>query len=119
MTNISSIDQITTLLQIIGQPSRLQILLAIGKGEACVCHLEAMLGLRQAALSQHLMALREAGLVTDRRASRFIYYHLADARLLGLLRQMAEMQGVSLPEMSPSPACECPNCNSQRDEGAK
>jgi DNA-binding transcriptional ArsR family regulator len=110
MTNISTIDQITTLLQIIGQPSRLQILLAIGKGEACVCHLEAMLGLRQAALSQHLMALREAGLVTDRRESRFIFYRLADPRLLDVLHQVAEIQNVTLPEISPSPACDCPNC---------
>jgi ArsR family transcriptional regulator len=113
------VDHIATLLQTIGNPARLQILLAIGEGEVCVCHLEAMLGLRQAYLSQHLMALREAGLVTDRRASRFIFYHLADPRLLGLLRQMAEMQGLRLPELAPSPACECPNCSSQRDEGCK
>ena len=113
MTNISSIDQITDLLQIIGQPARLQILLGIGQGEACVCHLEAMLGLRQAHLSQHLMALREAGLVTDRRESRFIYYRLADGRLLDVLHQVAEIQDVTLPEISASPACDCPNCRGQ------
>ena len=94
-------------------------MLAIGEGEACVCHLEATFGWRQAYLSQHLMALREAGLVADRRASRFIYYHLVNPRLLGVLREMAEMQDVSLPELSPSPACECPNCTRQRDEGCK
>ncbi len=119
MANISSVDQIATLLQTIGNPARLQILLAIGEGEMCVCHLEAMLGLRQAYLSQHLMALREAGLVTDRRASRFIFYHLADPRLLGVLRQMSDLQGVSLPELEPSPTCECPNCAKQRDECCK
>jgi DNA-binding transcriptional ArsR family regulator len=111
MTNISSVDQIATLMQSLGSPARLQILLAIGEGEACVCHLEATLGWRQAYLSQHLMALREAGVVTDRRASRFIFYHLADPRLLGVLHQMAEMQGVSLPELSPSSACDCPKCS--------
>jgi DNA-binding transcriptional ArsR family regulator len=119
MANISSVDQIATLFQTVGHPARLQILLAIGEGEVCVCHLEAMLGLRQATLSQHLMALREAGLVTDRRASRFIFYHLADARLLGVLRQMSEMQGVNLPELAPSPTCECPNCSKPRDEGCQ
>ncbi len=119
MTNISSIDQITNLLQIIGQPARLQILLAIGTGEACVCHLEAMLGLRQAHLSQHLMALREAGLVTDRRESRFIFYRLADPRLLDVLHQVAGIQNVTLPEISPSSACDCPNCRSQCGEGCK
>lgn len=62
MTNISTFDEIAHLLQTIGQTARLQILLAIGEGEACVCHLEAALGWRQAYLSQHLMALREAGM---------------------------------------------------------
>ncbi len=119
MANISSLDQITTLLQTVGHPVRLQILLAIGEGEACVCHLEATLGRRQAYLSQHLMALREAGLVTDRRESRFIFYRLADPRLLGVLRQVAEMQDTTLPELSPSPSCECPNCSSERGPGCK
>jgi DNA-binding transcriptional ArsR family regulator len=110
MTNISSIDQITNLLQIIGQPARLQILLAIGEGEACVCHLEAMLGLRQAHLSQHLMALREAGVVSDRREGRYIHYRLRNPALLALIRQAADLEHVTLPELAPSPDCCCPNC---------
>jgi DNA-binding transcriptional ArsR family regulator len=114
--NISPIDQFSSLLQTISHPARLQILLAISGDELCVCHLEAMFGWRQSYLSQHLMALREAGLVTDRRESRFIFYRLVEPRLIGVLRQIAETQGVSLPELSPSPACECPNCTSQRGE---
>jgi DNA-binding transcriptional ArsR family regulator len=110
MTNISSIEQVAALLQVIGQESRLQILLAIGEGETCVCHLEAMLGLRQATLSQHLMALREAGVVTDRRSGRYIHYRLRDPALLGLVRQAAQLQGLELPSLAPSPDCDCPNC---------
>jgi DNA-binding transcriptional ArsR family regulator len=119
MMNISSIDQIASLLQTIGHPARLKILLAIGDNEACVCHLEATFGWRQAYLSQHLMALRQVGLVTDRRESRFIFYRLANPRLLGVLREIAEIQSISLPKLSPSLACDCPNCTSQRGEGCK
>jgi DNA-binding transcriptional ArsR family regulator len=119
MSNISSVDQIATLLQAAGHPVRLQILLALGEGEACVCHLEATLGRRQAYLSQHLMALREAGLVTDRRESRFIFYQLADPRLLNVLRQVAEIQKVDLPALAPSPSCDCPQCSTQRGDGCK
>ncbi len=118
MTNISSLDAVTSVLQVIGQPTRLKILLAIGGGEACVCHLEAALDIRQATLSQHLMALREAGLVADRREGRFIYYHLADPRLIAVLEQVAGMQGVTLPALAPSPSCECPNC-SKEEKGCK
>ncbi|NWG07099.1 MAG: winged helix-turn-helix transcriptional regulator [Chloroflexi bacterium] len=50
-------EQISPLLSAIASPQRIAILLAIGTGEACVCHLEASLGWRQAYISQHLMAL--------------------------------------------------------------
>jgi len=116
MTNMSSIEPVATLLQAIGQESRLQILLAIGEGETCVCHLEAMLGLRQATLSQHLMALREAGIVCDRREGRYIHYRLRDPALLDIVRQAAVLQGLALPELAPSPECDCPNCCKQRQE---
>ena len=42
--------------------ARLHILEALEQEEACVCHLEALLGLRQAYISQHLALLRQAGL---------------------------------------------------------
>ncbi len=116
-TNISSIEEIASLLQTIGQPARLQILLAIGEGETCVCHLEATFGWRQAYLSQHLMALRKAGILLARREGRYIHYRLNDPALLGLIRQAAVMQGAALPDLAPSPDCGCPNCRCKR-EGA-
>jgi ArsR family transcriptional regulator len=110
MMNISSVEQVASLLQTIGQGSRLQILLAIGEGEACVCHLEATFGWRQAYLSQHLMALRKAGIVLTSRQGRNVHYRLSDPRLLELIRRAAEIHGVALPKLAPSPDCSCPNC---------
>ncbi|KAF0106657.1 MAG: ArsR family transcriptional regulator [Anaerolineaceae bacterium] len=110
MMNMSSFKELARLLQTIGQPARLQILLAIGEGETCVCHLEAAFGWRQAYLSQHLMALRKAGVLEGRRAGRFIHYRLSDLRLLAIIRQAAELRNVSLPDLAPSPGCGCPNC---------
>jgi len=103
MTNVSPVDKIATLLQTVGQPARLQILLVIGENEACVCQLEAILHWRQAYLSQHLMALRKTGIVVTIRHGRKIHYRLSNARLLDLIRQAAELQQVTLPELlSPS-----------------
>ena len=110
MTNISSVERISDLFQVIGQEARLQILLAIGKRETCVCHLEAVLGWRQAYISQHLKALREAGLVSDRRQGRYIHYRLIEPALLDLIFQAAKMRGVTLPDLAPSQECGCPNC---------
>ena len=116
MTKTSTdLEKVSDLLQVISPAPRLEILLGIGAGEACVCHLEAMFGLRQAALSQHLMALREAGVVTDRREGRYVFYRLSDPALLGLVRQAAQLQGLELPALAPSPDCECPNCSEQKN----
>jgi DNA-binding transcriptional ArsR family regulator len=82
---------------LLGQPARLNILLAINSGQACVCHLESVLGLRQAYISQQLMLLRDAGLVQTERSGRHIYYSLTDLRWLELIRQAAAIQQVTLP----------------------
>jgi ArsR family transcriptional regulator len=113
-TNMSSTEEVAHLLQTIGQPARLQILLAIGEDETCVCHLESILGWRQAYLSQHLMALREAGIVSDRREGRYIHYRLSNPSLLTIIHQVAAIQAVELPRLSPSPDCNCPNCSREK-----
>jgi DNA-binding transcriptional ArsR family regulator len=115
MTNMSPVEQVASLLQTIGQESRLQILLAIGEGEPCVCHLEATFGWRQAYLSQHLMALRKAGIVVTSRQGRNIHYRLSDPRYLTVIRQAAALQDVTLPELAPSPECTCPNCSKEKE----
>ena len=104
--------QPANIFRLLGQPNRLAILLAIGGGEACVCHLEAVLGVRQATISQHLMALRNAGLVTTVRKGRHVYYRLNDPQILEIIRLAAEIAGSSLPELPacPVPGCPCPHC---------
>jgi ArsR family transcriptional regulator len=103
-------------LQAIASPQRVAILLAIGRGEACVCHLEAALGWRQAYISQHLMSLRKADILTDRREGRYVYYRLKNASLLDLITGAASLSGLSTETVSAlintqsHPACECPQC---------
>jgi ArsR family transcriptional regulator, arsenate/arsenite/antimonite-responsive transcriptional repressor len=110
------LQAVALLLETISPLTRLQILLAIGTGEACVCHLETALGLRQAYISQHLMALRKAGILQDRREGRYIFYRLRDASLLDLIIVSATLSGVSAETISAlintriNPSCECPQC---------
>jgi ArsR family transcriptional regulator len=44
--------------------------------ELCVCELTYAIGVSQPHISRHLAQLREQGLVTDRRASTWIYYRI-------------------------------------------
>ena len=110
-------EQIAIPLQAIASPQRIAILLAIGTGEACVCHLEASLGWRQAYISQHLMALRKADILLDRREGRYVYYRLANASFLDLITASARLSGFSADVISPlintkkNPSCECPQCS--------
>jgi ArsR family transcriptional regulator len=109
-------EQIASPLEAIASPQRVAILLAIGRGEACVCHLEAALGWRQAYISQHLMALRKADVLQDRREGRYIYYRLTDSSLLDLVLASARLSGLSTESVSAlintrvHPSCECPQC---------
>jgi DNA-binding transcriptional ArsR family regulator len=110
--------EIAAPLGAIAPSQRVAILLAIGKSEACVCHLEAALGWRQAYISQHLMALRKANVLTDRRKGRYIYYQLKDPSLLDVLLDFARLSGLSAESISAlintqgNPSCECPQCAS-------
>jgi DNA-binding transcriptional ArsR family regulator len=85
------------LFKILMHPTRLSILDVLRGGEQCVCHMEAVLGLRQAHISQHLMVLREAGLVTDRRDA---FMGAADS-----------VQPRKSPAVKKQHACPCPKCN--------
>jgi len=54
--------------------TRLEIVRLLSHGERCVCELQEVLGAAQSRLSFHLRALKDAGLVTDRREGRWVYY---------------------------------------------
>lgn len=109
-------EKISLLFEVIGKPVRTRIIQAIGKGEACVCHLESVLGLRQAYLSQHLMALRAAGILATRREGRYIFYRIRDKRLLELIRMAGIIAGVpktdleALFQTATHSQCKCPSC---------
>ena len=78
----------TTYLKTLAHEGRLMILCHLGSGEKSVSELEALLQMRQAAVSQMLARLREEGLVATRRDGKTIYYSLANEdtrRVIGLL----------------------------------
>lgn len=65
-------------LKTLAHSGRLMILCHLASGEKSVSELEALLDLRQAAVSQMLARLRDEGLVATRREGKTIFYSLAD-----------------------------------------
>ena len=62
------------LFHALSDQTRLSILQRLRFGERCVCDLTDALDAAQSRLSFHLKVLKDAGLVTDRREGRWMYY---------------------------------------------
>lgn len=58
------------------EPTRTQIVRALEVGALSVSELAAALGHSETAISQHLRVLRQGGVVSPKRAGRFVYYTL-------------------------------------------
>jgi len=56
--------------------NRIRGLLALRKGELCVCQITELFGLAPSTISKHLSILSQAGLVASRKDGRWIYYKL-------------------------------------------
>ncbi len=97
------------LCSLLSHPARLRILDELRRGEACVCHLQAVLGQPQPYISQQLRVLRDAGVVTDRREGNNIYYQLADERVIRLLEESLGQAGAA----TRPTACPCPRCQAE------
>jgi ArsR family transcriptional regulator len=104
------------LFKLLTHPVRIAILQILRQDEACVCHIEAALGYRQAYLSQQLAVLREGGLIIDRRDGWNVYYQLSNRNVLTLLDAVAEMVNKPDRKIPSRPLnCPCPKCNTPEE----
>jgi ArsR family transcriptional regulator, virulence genes transcriptional regulator len=78
-------EQASALLRAMGNPQRLHILLLLAEHERSVIELEALVGLSQSAVSQHLARLRQTGLVRFRRDGQMTYYALEGPEVQSIL----------------------------------
>ena len=113
MAMITELIQPATIFKTLMHPTRLSILEILRDGEQCVCHLEAVLGYRQAYISQHLMILKDAGLVEDRREGARLFYRVAKPEGFDLVDAASRLSGVVTNPVIPERVkeCPCPKCN--------
>ncbi|WP_395673936.1 ArsR/SmtB family transcription factor [Inquilinus sp.] len=72
------------IFQALADPTRRAVFERLADGELSVTELKAGFAVSQPAISQHLAALRRAGLVAERRDGRFVYYRAAPGGLAPL-----------------------------------
>ena len=113
--SMDAYDPQARLFRTLMHPARLGILDILRSGEACVCHLEAALGYRQAYISQQLMVLRDADLVEDRRDGLNIYYRVVKPWIFDVMDSASAALGkrVKSRRSVVAESCACPNCASK------
>jgi DNA-binding transcriptional ArsR family regulator len=104
------------LLKAVAHPFRIRVLEVLSEDEECVCHLSALFDRPQPYVSQQLAALKEAGLLVDRREAQRVFYRSADSRITHLLEIARSLTGASrypaAEPRAPVPGCGCPKCDS-------
>ena len=88
--------RMAVIIKAMGHPSRLAMLLALAKGELCVCALKEIVGADMSTVSKHLSLMRSAGLVEDRKQGLKVFYRLTRpciVEFLNCIDTMVEAKG--------------------------
>ncbi|RJQ52417.1 MAG: ArsR family transcriptional regulator [Nitrospiraceae bacterium] len=91
------------LIKLVAHPARIAILEELIKGVKCVSDLEGFLDLSQSNVSQHLSALRHAGIIDYFVDGRLRCYFLKNP----LIPDLLEILKKDYPDELPGPEC-CP-----------
>lgn len=75
--NDAPLDTLIRIHKALAHPVRVRVLAMLRDGELCVCQLNAVIALAPSTISAHLAELKEAGLVAERKAGRWVHYRLA------------------------------------------
>ncbi|MBG0777982.1 MAG: helix-turn-helix transcriptional regulator [Desulfovibrionaceae bacterium] len=74
-------EEAAALFKVLGDATRMRILLALAREELCVCDLSELLAMTQSAISHQLRVLRAARIVRSRRDGKMVFYALDDAHI--------------------------------------
>lgn len=81
------ISALSDTFKVLGDPTRLKIVSALGVDELCVCDLANLLGSSISAVSHQLRVLRNLKLVKHRKEGKRVYYSLDDECIKTLLEE--------------------------------
>ncbi len=76
ITTLRNVRRTARRFHALSDETRLEIVRLLSHGERCVCELQGVLDAAQSRLSFHLKTLKDAGIVSDRRDGRWVYYAL-------------------------------------------
>ncbi len=83
-------ETLCAVFRMLGEPSRMKIVLALMQGEMCVYHLTEVTEGSVSAVSHQLKLLREAKIVKTTRLGKHIEYSIADGHVLQMVKMALE-----------------------------
>lgn len=82
VANTEDADKESRFFKALADSTRLKILKLLKVKELCVCEIMVALDLTQPTASHHLGILERAGLVKDRKEGKWVFYRIADPKLI-------------------------------------
>jgi ArsR family transcriptional regulator len=89
-------NEFMAITKALSDPNRVRVLLALRRGELCVCQITELLDLATSTISKHLSILNQAGLILSRKTERWVYYRLPDKAAPVVVREALDWVGKSL-----------------------
>lgn len=99
--------ELDKLLKTLGEPMRFRIFSELLKRKHCVRSLSKKLGITESAISQHMKALREAGLVYGERCGYHVHYFPNQEAVDFMAAAFAQMKEQSLSLDRDPNVCNC------------
>lgn len=85
MVDYNTVTDLSDFFKVLGDSTRLRLLLALEYGELCVTDLAYLLNMTISAVSHQLKSLRTAKLIKLRKVGKSVYYSLDDDHIKKLL----------------------------------
>ncbi len=99
LQKVEHFNAVSEIFKQLSDPTRVRIFWLLSHSEECVINLAAMLDMSSPAVSHHLRALTESGLLESRREGREVYYRAADTAQIRSLHEIVEqVMDITCPE---------------------
>lgn len=87
-------NELLNIFKALSDETRVRIIKLLEQGELCVCEIVAAFGVTQPRVSFHLAALKNAGLVKDRKEGKWMYYRIDDSDLFKRLLILSVLEKI-------------------------
>lgn len=84
-------EQIVQIFKALGDETRLKILIILSRRKICAKGIAKHLDVSEAAVSQHIKVLKEAGIIVGEKVGYYVHYDLQEPRLLEVVKFIEQM----------------------------